>query len=125
METYCSIWVFWFCKHPMRTVLYKTNKPKSIYQEFGLFVLYNRAMGCSPRNRKSRLTANHWDDRRNSSPPDFGRDGKGRQREKRSRMFVRLWQENISCQQHKSKTARNCEMLDWYVLLCQKRDEVP
>ena len=37
----------------------------------------------------------------------------------------RLWQENISCQQHKSKTARNCEMLDWYVLLCQKRDEVP
>lgn len=26
-------------------------------------------MGCSPRNRKSRLTANHWDDRRNSSPP--------------------------------------------------------
>ena len=24
-------------------------------------------MGCSPRNRKSRLTANHWDDRRNSS----------------------------------------------------------
>lgn len=58
-------------------------------------------------------------------PPDFGRDGKGRQREKRSRMFVRLWQENISCQQHKSKTARNCEMLDWYVLLCQKRDEVP
>lgn len=77
------------------------------------------SMGCSPRNRKSRLTANHWDDRRNSSPPDFGRDGKGRQREKRSRMFVRLWQENILCQQHKSKTARNCEMLDWYVLLCQ------
>lgn len=53
----------------MRAVLYKTNKPKSIYQDFGLFVLYNRAMGCSPRNRKSRLTANHWDDRRNSSPP--------------------------------------------------------
>ena len=52
----------------MRAVLYKTNKPKSIYQDFGLFVLYNRAMGCSPRNRKSRLTANHWDDRRNSSP---------------------------------------------------------
>ena len=68
METYCSIWVFLFCKHPMRAVLYKTNKPKSIYQDFGLFVLYNRAMGCSPRNRKSRLTANHWDDRRNSSP---------------------------------------------------------
>ena len=60
-----------------------------------------------------------------AAPPDFGRDGKGRQREKRSRMFVRLWQENILCQQHKSKTARNCEMLDWYVLLCQKRDEVP
>lgn len=68
METYCSIWVFLFCKHPMRAVLYKTNKPKSIYQDFGLFVLYNRAMGCSPRNRKSRLTANDWDDRRNSSP---------------------------------------------------------
>lgn len=68
MEAYCSIWEFWACKHPMRAVLYKTNKPKSIYQDFGLFVLYNRAMGCSPRNRKSRLTANHWDDRRNSSP---------------------------------------------------------
>lgn len=68
MEAYCSIWEFLFCKHPMRAVLYKTNKPKSIYQDFGLFVLYNRAMGCSPRNRKSRLTANHWDDRRNSSP---------------------------------------------------------
>lgn len=23
METYCSIWVFLFCKHPMRAVLYK------------------------------------------------------------------------------------------------------
>ena len=94
METYCSIWVFLFCKHPMRAVLYKTNKPKSIYQDFGLFVLYNRAMGCSPRNRKSRLTANHWDDRRNSSPSDFGRDDKGRQREKRSRIGKRIYRAN-------------------------------
>lgn len=29
----------------MRAVLYKTNKPKSIYQDFGLFVLYNRTYG--------------------------------------------------------------------------------
>ena len=27
-------------KHPIQAVLYKTNKPKSIYQDFGLFVFY-------------------------------------------------------------------------------------
>ena len=33
-------------EHPI-ALLYKTNKPKSIYQDFGLFVLYNTArMGC-------------------------------------------------------------------------------
>lgn len=109
----------------MRAVLYKTNKPKSIYQDFGLFVLYNRAYGMLTKEQVIKTYSKPLGRPPKQQPPDFGRDGKGRQREKRSRMFVRLWQENISCQQHKSKTARNCEMLDWYVLLCQKRDEVP
>ena len=52
METYCSIWDFLFCKHPMRAVLYKTNKPKSIYQDFGLFVLYNRAYGMLTKEQE-------------------------------------------------------------------------
>lgn len=110
----------------MRAMSYKTNKPKSIYQDFGLFVLYNRAYGMLTKEQEIKTYSKPLGrPPKQQPPPDFGRDGKGRQREKRSRMFVRLWQENISCQQHKSKTARNCEMLDWYVLLCQKRDEVP
>lgn len=52
MEAYCSIWEFLFCKHPMRAVLYKTNKPKSIYQDFGLFVLYNRAYGMLTKEQE-------------------------------------------------------------------------
>lgn len=109
----------------MRAVLYKTNKPKSIYQDFGLFVLYNRLWDAHQGTGNQDLQQTIGTTAETAAPPDFGRDGKGRQREKRSRMFVQLWQEYISCQQHKSKTARNCEMLDWYVLLCQKRDEIP
>ena len=106
-------------------MLYKTNKPKSIYQDFGLFVLYNRAYGMLTKDQEIKTYSKSLGRPPQQLPPDLGRDGKGRQREKLSRMFIRLWQENISCQQHKSKTARNCEMLDWYVLLCQKRDEGP
>lgn len=47
----------------MRAVLYKTNKPKSIYQDFGLFVLYNRTYGMLNKEQEK-----HWDDHRNSSP---------------------------------------------------------
>ena len=110
----------------MRAVLYKTNKPKSIYQDFGLFVLYNRAYGMLNKEQEIKTYSKPLGrPPKQQPPPDFGRDGKGCQQEKRSRMLVQLWQENISCQQHKSKTARNCEMLNWYVLLCHKRDEVP
>lgn len=125
METYCSIWVFLFCKHPMRAVLYKKISQSQSIRTLAYLFYTIGPMGCSPRNRKSRLTANHLDDRRNSSPLILVEMAKAVSERNEVECSFRLWQENISCQQHKSKTARNCEMLDWYVLLCQKRDEVP
>lgn len=126
METYCSIWVFLFCKHPMRAVLYKTNKPKSIYQDFGLFVLYNRAYGMLTKEQKIKTYSKPLGRPPKQQPPLILVEmAKAVSERNEVECSFRLWQENISCQQHKSKTARNCEMLDWYVLLCQKRDEVP
>lgn len=73
----------------MRAVLYKTNKPKSIYQDFGLFILYNRAYGMPTKEQEIKTYSKPLGrPPKQQPPPDFGRDGKGRQREKRSRMFV-------------------------------------
>lgn len=52
----------------MRTVLYKKISQSQSIRTLAYLFYTIGPMGCSPRNRKSRLTANHWDDRRNSSP---------------------------------------------------------